>query len=56
MKSISSISTLLFFIVLAGGFGVEYITYGNNPEGLWVLGVAFLVAIYFSSAVKIADQ
>ena len=56
MKSISSISTLLFFIVLAGGFGVEYITYENNPEGLWVLGVAFLVAIYLSSAVKIADQ
>lgn len=56
MKSISSTSTLLFFIVLAGGFGVEYVTYGNNPEGLWVLGVAFLVAIYLSSAVKIADQ
>ena len=56
MKSFSSISTLLFWIILAGGLGVELAIYGQSPQGLWVFGVSFLVALCISSAVKIADQ
>ena len=56
MRGTSAISTILFLIILAGGYGIEYLTYGHQIQGLWIGGVAFLIALYLSSCLKIADQ
>lgn len=56
MKNVSSISTVVFFLILAGGFALECFLYGQNPQGLWVLGVFFLIALSLSSSIKIANQ
>ena len=56
MRSVSSISTLFFLVILAGGVVAEYLVYGANPEGIWLLGLAFLLALYISSSVKVANQ
>lgn len=56
MRGASAISTILFIVILAGGYGIEYVSYGHNIQGLWVLGIAFLIALYVSSSLKIADQ
>ena len=56
MRGTNAISTILFVVVLAVGYGIEYIFYRHNIRGLWVLCAAFLIALYISSSLKIADQ
>ncbi|PCI76475.1 peptidase [Candidatus Aerophobetes bacterium] len=56
MKSVSSISSLLFFIIFLGGVVLEYTTYGPNIDGFWLIGGGFILAVYVSSSIKIADQ
>src|ERR1700722_16581901 len=56
MKNTKSIAKLLFIIILIIGAGVEYSIYGNSLRGLWVLGVAFVIACLVSVAVNIANQ
>lgn len=56
MRGASAISAILFIVIMAGGYGVEFASYGHNVQGIWVLGVAFLIALYVSSSLKIADQ
>ncbi len=58
MKTRSSFSVLIFFVIIAIGLGIAYS--GNKQlagSGTMVIGViTFLIAIVFSSAIKIADQ
>lgn len=58
MKTRSSFSVLIFFIIIAIGLAIAYS--GNSSlagTGTMVIGViTFLVAIIISSAIKIADQ
>lgn len=58
MKTRSSFSVLIFFVIIAIGLAIAYS--GNSQlagSGTMVIGViTFLIAIIFSSAIKIADQ
>jgi regulator of protease activity HflC (stomatin/prohibitin superfamily) len=58
MKTRSSFSVLIFFVIIAIGLAIAYSV--NNQlagTGTMVIGViTFLIAIIFSSAIKIADQ
>jgi regulator of protease activity HflC (stomatin/prohibitin superfamily) len=53
----SSISTLIFILVLCLGTALGYPIYKAHPESyLWILGGTFVIACVVSSAVKIANQ
>lgn len=58
MKTRSSFSVLIFFIIIAIGLAIAYS--GNNElagAGTMIIGtITFLIAIIVSSAIKIADQ
>ena len=58
MKTRSSFSVLIFFIILAIGLALAYSGNGGQPESgtIVVAVISFLVAIIVSSAIKIADQ
>ena len=58
MKTRSSFSVLIFFIIVAIGLGIAYTGNGGlEGPGTTVIGViTFLLAIIISSAIKIADQ
>lgn len=57
MKAKSFFSTFIFFIIMIAGLIIARITYGaaNMIGSVIVVVVAFIVAIFISSAVKIAD-
>jgi regulator of protease activity HflC (stomatin/prohibitin superfamily) len=58
MKTKSSFSVLIFFVILAIGLALAYYIYGfqSGTGAMWVGGIFFLVALIVSSAIKIADQ
>jgi regulator of protease activity HflC (stomatin/prohibitin superfamily) len=58
MKTKSSFSVLIFFIILAVGIALAYFSYGvqQRAGGIWIGAISFLVALIVSSAIKIADQ
>jgi regulator of protease activity HflC (stomatin/prohibitin superfamily) len=58
MKTRSSFSVLVFFVIFAIGLAIAYLGYGyqQGTGGLWLVVVSFLVALLVSSAIKIADQ
>src|ERR1035437_2933024 len=58
MKTRSSFSVLIFFVILAIGLAVAYSgSGGQQTSGSMVIAViTFLVALIVSSAIKIADQ
>jgi regulator of protease activity HflC (stomatin/prohibitin superfamily) len=58
MKTRSSFSVLIFFVILAIGLALAYFGYGfqSDTGAIWVGGISFLVALFVSSAIKIADQ
>jgi hypothetical protein len=50
-------SSLLFFAVVAAGGVAAYLVAADSPVGGFVVGLAsFVIAILFSSAVKVANQ
>jgi regulator of protease activity HflC (stomatin/prohibitin superfamily) len=59
MKTRSSFSVLIFFVVLAIGIALSYSGF-NTESGrggsIMILAIFFLLAIFISSAIKIADQ
>jgi regulator of protease activity HflC (stomatin/prohibitin superfamily) len=58
MKTRSSFSVLIFFVILAIGFGLSYSLYGGQT-GAGSIGIGvitFLIALIVSAAIKIADQ
>jgi regulator of protease activity HflC (stomatin/prohibitin superfamily) len=57
MKTKSSFSVLIFFVIFAIGIALAYSGYGVQPgRAIWVGVISFLVALIVSSAIKIADQ
>ena len=58
MKTKSSFSVLIFFVILAIGIALAYASYDvqDNRGAIWIGAISFLVAIIVSSAIKIADQ
>src|SRR5664279_3586133 len=58
MKTRSSFSVLIFFVIVAIGLAIAYS--GNNQlagAGTMIIGIiTFVIAIIISSAIKIADQ
>jgi regulator of protease activity HflC (stomatin/prohibitin superfamily) len=58
MKTRSSFSVLIFFIIIAIGVGIAYTGNGGQPgPGTMVtMVISFLLAIIVSSAIKVADQ
>jgi regulator of protease activity HflC (stomatin/prohibitin superfamily) len=58
MKTRSSFSVLIFFVILIVGMALAYSGYDaeNSMGSIWILGFTLLVAIIVSSSVKIADQ
>ena len=58
MKTRSSFSVLIFFIIIAIGLALAYSGNGGQPESgtIVVAVISFLVATIVSSAIKIADQ
>jgi regulator of protease activity HflC (stomatin/prohibitin superfamily) len=57
MRSTSSINNLIFILILCVGAAIGFPFYEKNPtEALLILAVAFLIACFVSSAIKIANQ
>jgi len=58
MKTSSSFSGLIFIVILAIGIGLAYTNYDvqNSTGAIWMGVISFLVALFVSSAIKIADQ
>jgi regulator of protease activity HflC (stomatin/prohibitin superfamily) len=58
MRKGSSFAALIFIVILGIGVGLAYTTYrvSASAESLWIGGVAFVIALVLSSAIKIADQ
>ncbi|MCX6325978.1 MAG: slipin family protein [Bacteroidia bacterium] len=58
MKTKSSFSVLIFFVILAIGFAWAYTGYDvqDSTGAIWIGVISFLVALIVSSAIKIADQ
>jgi regulator of protease activity HflC (stomatin/prohibitin superfamily) len=58
MKTRSSFSALVFFVILAIGIALAYTSYDVEAKtgAIWIGVISFLVALIVSSAIKIADQ
>ena len=58
MKTKSSFSALIFFVILVIGIALAYSSYDVQVRtgAIWIGVISFLVALIVSSAIKIADQ
>ena len=58
MKTKSSFSALIFFVILIIGIALAYSSYDVQfrAGAIWIGVISFLVALIVSSAIKIADQ
>jgi regulator of protease activity HflC (stomatin/prohibitin superfamily) len=58
MKTKSSFSVLIFFVILVIGIALAYTRYDvqDRTGAIWIGLIFFLVALIVSSAIKIADQ
>ena len=58
MKTKSSFSVLIFFVILAIGVAFAYYSYTPQSQtgAIWISAITFLIALIVSSAIKIADQ
>ena len=58
MKTKSSFSALVFFVILVIGIALAYASYDVQARtgAIWIGVISFLVALIVSSAIKIADQ
>jgi len=58
MKTKSSFSNLIFFVILVIGVALAYASYNDQAmtRAIWIGVISFLVALIVSSAIKIADQ
>jgi regulator of protease activity HflC (stomatin/prohibitin superfamily) len=58
MKTKSSFSVLIFFVIFAIGIALAYASYDvqDSTRAIWIGVISFLVALIVSSAIKIADQ
>jgi regulator of protease activity HflC (stomatin/prohibitin superfamily) len=58
MKTKSSFSVLVFFVILIIGIALAYTGYNAQARtgAIWIVLISFLVALIVSSAIKIANQ
>lgn len=58
MKTKSSFSVLIFFVILAIGIAFAYFSYDPQSQtgAITIAAITFLIAVIVSSAIKIADQ
>ena len=58
MKTKSSFSTLVFFVILVIGIALAYTSYDVQARAgaIWIGVISFLVALIVSSSIKIANQ
>jgi regulator of protease activity HflC (stomatin/prohibitin superfamily) len=58
MKKNSSFPILIFVLILGTGAALAYAKYriSRDTVSLWILGVAFVLALVVSSAIQVADQ
>jgi regulator of protease activity HflC (stomatin/prohibitin superfamily) len=58
MKKNSSFAILIFIVMLGIGAALAYATYRVSADfkGIWILGVAVVLALIVSSAIQVADQ
>lgn len=56
MKNTQSVAKLLFVIILLIGACIQYSLYGMDFQGIWILGLAFVIACFMYAAIKIAIQ
>ena len=58
MKNNSSFRVLIFIVIVGIGAALTYAMHRVSAdfEGLWILGVAFVLACVVSSAIQVADQ
>ena len=58
MRKSSSFSVLIFVVILGIGVALAYAMHSasNDFAGIWIIGIAFVLASLFSSAVRVADQ
>jgi len=56
MRNASSITTLIFIVILGIGAALGYSIHGAALGGLWTLAGAFVIACFAAAAIKIANQ
>jgi RsiW-degrading membrane proteinase PrsW (M82 family) len=59
MRKSSSFAALIFIIIFVIGLGLEYEMYraaAANTESVWIVVIAFFIALFVSLAIKVADQ
>jgi regulator of protease activity HflC (stomatin/prohibitin superfamily) len=58
MRKSNSFSMLIFVVILGIGVAVAYVMNGisNMFAGVWIIGIALVLAFIYSSAVQVADQ
>ena len=58
MRKSSSFSALIFIIILVIGIGLAFAVYGTtgNTESAWIGIIGFLIALFVSLSIKVADQ
>jgi regulator of protease activity HflC (stomatin/prohibitin superfamily) len=58
MRKSSSFAALIFIIILVIGIGLAYAKYNAipNTDSVWIVVIAFFVALFVSLAIKVADQ
>jgi regulator of protease activity HflC (stomatin/prohibitin superfamily) len=58
MKTRNSFASLVFIVIFIIGLAIGYpmIAIPGNLTGVWIIGISFLIALFVSSSVKIADQ
>ncbi len=58
MRKSSSFAGLIFIVILGVGVGSAYAMYRvtDNTASAWIAGIAFVIALVVSLAIKIADQ
>lgn len=58
MRTASSFSGLIFFVVFALGIAIAYASYDvqSKQAAIWIVLISFIVAVLISSAIKVANQ
>ena len=58
MRKSSSFATLIFIVIFGIGVGLAYTMYSAsaNVQSAWIGVIAFIVALFVSLAIKVADQ
>jgi regulator of protease activity HflC (stomatin/prohibitin superfamily) len=58
MRKTSSFAVLIFIVILGIGVGLTYTMYSvsANLQSAWIGAIAFLIALFASLAIKVADQ